>query len=352
MTIQLSRYETWELDAMVAQMERPNPWLMRTFFPRQKFFETKQIEFDLVDRGRRLAPFVAPQVAGKPLVREGYRTKTLTPAYIKPTDLVRPDQAFTRLAGEGPYGGVLSPKQRFDRIVAEYLALHEDSIDNRLEWMAAQALVTGGITIAGESYPTTHVDFGRDATLTVALTGTAKWDQTTATPINDIETNSLNVRVLSKGAIVDTLVMDGASWNLLKKNAQITDLIDIRFRRSFGTGETSVDSGPRTTLNEALYVGTLQGKIDIYVYDSYYLDDSGASQPYLPANTVLGISSGALEGTQYYGAIIDLDCEIAARRSFTKSKVLFQPSGLELVTQSAPLLAPKRPNTVFRLTVA
>ena len=23
---QLSRYETWELDAMVSQIERPNPW--------------------------------------------------------------------------------------------------------------------------------------------------------------------------------------------------------------------------------------------------------------------------------------------------------------------------------------
>ncbi|RRB83721.1 major capsid protein, partial [Escherichia coli] len=88
MTIQLSRYETWELDAMVEQLERPNPWLLRTFFGRSKFFDTKQIEFDIVDRGRRMAPFVAPTVAGKPMVREGYRTRTLTPAYIKPTALV------------------------------------------------------------------------------------------------------------------------------------------------------------------------------------------------------------------------------------------------------------------------
>ncbi|PCL41264.1 major capsid protein, partial [Lacticaseibacillus rhamnosus] len=81
------------------------------------------------------------------------------------------------------------------------------------------------------------------------------------------------------------------------------------------------------------------------------LDDNGASQPYIPANTVIGIATGALEGTQYYGAILDLDAEIQARRSFSKSKVLFNPSGLELVTQSGPLLAPRRPNAMFVLTV-
>jgi hypothetical protein len=351
MVIQLSRYETWELDAMVEQLERPNPWLLRTFFGRQKFFDTKQIEFDIVDRGRRMAPFVAPTVAGKPMVREGYRTRTLTPAYIKPTALVQPGEAFTRLPGEGSYGGVLTPKQRFDAIVSEHLALHEDMIDNRLEWMAAQTLVNGSITISGESYPTVTVDFGRDPSLTNTLTGGAKWDQTTATPLEDIENMALLVRQISKGAVVTDLVMDGASWNLLKKNTEITDLIDIRFRRDVG-GTTAIDGGPRTNLNEPVYVGTLQGRIDMWVYDSYYLDDAGATQPYIPAKTVIGISPGALEGTQYYGAILDLDAGITARRSFTKSKVLFNPSGLELVTQSGPLLAPRRPNAMFVLKVA
>lgn len=349
MTIQLSRYETWELDAMVAQIERPNPWLLRTFFNRVKLFESKSIEFDLLDRGRRLAPFVAPQVAGKPMKLEGYRTRTLTPAYIKPTALVTPSEAMTRRPGEG-YGGTLTAKQRFDAIVAEHLDNHEQMIDNRLEWMAAQALVTGGIVISGEDYPEAHVDFGRDASLTITLTGGAKWDQSTAAPLKDIETAAQLVRKVSKGAVVTTLVMDGGAWALLKDNADIADLIDVRFRRNVN-GTTAIDAGPQTKMNEAVYVGTLQGRIDLYVYDSYYQDDSGADQPFIPANTVIGVSP-ALEGTQYFGAILDLDAEIAARRSFTKSKVLFNPSGLELVTQSGPLAAPKRPNAMFVLKVA
>jgi hypothetical protein len=348
-TFALSRYETWELDAMVVQMERPNPWLLRTFFPGEKLFGTRAIEFDLVDRGRRMAPFVSPLSQGKPMRREGFRTKQLSPAYIKPTDLVTPQEGFTRMPGEA-YGGVMSPQARFDRLVSQQLGEHLDSIENRLEWMAAQALVTGGITISGDDYPTVHVDFGRDATLTVSLVGAAKWTTTTAAPLDDLEAAALSVRRISKGAIVTDIVMDGATWNVLKKFQSIQDLLDIRFRRSLGE-DSRIEQGPRTKLNEAVYVGTINGILDLWVYDSYYLDDTGTEQPYLPPYTVLGIAGNALEGKQYFGAILDLDANIEPRRTFTKSKVKFNPSGLELVTQSAPLVAPKRPNAMFVLTV-
>jgi hypothetical protein len=36
---------------------------------------------------------------------------------------------------------------------------------------------------------------------------------------------------------------------------------------------------------------------------------------------------------------------------FHKTKEQFDPSGLELVSQSAPLVAPRRPNASARITV-
>lgn len=351
-SIEINRYETWELDALLAQIERPNPWLLNTFFPTQRFFESKQIEFDLIDRGRRLAPFVSPLVAGKPMLREGYRTRQLQPAYIKPTDLIVPTDSFVRRPGEAYGGASLSPQQRFDIQVQETLSLHEQSVDNRLEWMAAQALVNGSIIIQGDDYPKTLVDFGRDSSLTIALTGGAKWDQTTSDPMSDIETSSLLVRKVSKGAVVDTLVMDGKSWSLLRKHATVTDLISMFYRRNLpGQQATSIDAAPRTDINQAQFVGTLNGRIDLYVYDAYYQDDNGADQPYLPDYTVLGIARGAIEGRQYFGAIIDLDAGMRATKLFSKSDKKFNPSGLEIVSQSAPLVAPRRANAMFKLTV-
>lgn len=352
MANELSRYETWELDAMVEQIERPNPWLLRTFFNRERLFSTKVIEFDLVDKSeRRLAPFVSPFAAGKVMRREGYRTKQLAPAYVKPIALVTPQESFTRLPGEG-YGGALSPRARFDRIVAETLDTHMNAIEERLEWMAAQALVNGAITISGEGYPTTYVDFGRDPSLSIFLTGASKWTAGTATPMTDIENASLQVRMISKGAVITDLIMDGATWAALRTQSSINDLISAFYRRNMpGQAPTSIDAGPRNNMNEAQFVGSLNGRFNLWVYDLFYQDDAGNDVPHIPPYTVLGLSS-AIEGSQYYGAIMDLHANMEPRKSFSKSEVKFDPSGLELVTQSAPLVAPKRPNAMFVLHVA
>lgn len=343
-TFALSRYETWEMDALLAQIERPNPWLLETFFSRQRFFDSKVIEFDLIDRGRRMAPFVSPLVQGKPMRLEGMRTKQLTPAYIKPIHLLTPQESFTRRPGEA-YGGAKSPKQRFDELVAETLAMHKDMLTNRLEWMAASALVNGSITISGEDYPTVLVDFGRDASLFLNLTGLpSAWDQIGANPTQDMETMALRVRQISKGAVVTDLIMDGATWQLLRFHSSVTQLISAFYR----VGTSAVDPAPRTVMNQAQLVGELNGRLKLWVYDAYVQDDSGNDNPLIPPYTMIGLSS-AVEGSQYYGAINDLEAGMQARDLFTKSKVKFNPSGLEVVSQSAPLVAPKRINAMFRI---
>jgi hypothetical protein len=340
----LNRYETWELDAMLEQIERPNPWLLNTFFNRTKMFTTPTIEFDLIDRGRRMAPFVSPLVAGKPMRLEGMRTRSLAPAYVKPTAMLVPQQSYVRRPGEG-YGGTKTPQQRFDELVAETLALHTDMVNNRLEWMAAQALVFGAVTISGEEYQTVLVDFGRDPSLTLNLSGLpTAWDQVAATPMEDIETMALKVRQISKGAVVTDLVMSGTTWQLIRFHSNINDLISAFFRR----GNSEVDAAPRTDMNVAQLVGNLNGRLNLWVYDAYVQDDAGNDQPLIPDYNLLGLSH-QIEGTQYYGAILDLDAQMQARTLFSKSEKKFNPSALELVSQSAPLAAPKRPNAMFRI---
>lgn len=343
----LSRYETWELDAMIQEIDRPRPWLLNTFFSNTKFFTSRTIEFDIVSHGNRLAPFVSPLAPGKASVRDGYRTRFIEPAYIKPLDLLQPADGFTRLPGEA-YGGQLSPQQRFDRLVAEKLDLHQEMIDNRLEWMAAQALVEGKVVIEGEDYARKLVNFGRDSSLDIYLTGGSKWALATSKPCDDIEASARLTRVVSKGAVVTNLVMDGQTWNLLRKHAQVQDLIDIRYPNA---AASSIDRGPRAAvINEPVHVGNLAGRYQLWVYDAYYQDDKGNDQPYIPPFTLLGLSN-QIQGTQYYGAILDLEAGIQPVKSFTKSKLKFNPSALELVTQSAPIVAPKRPNAMFRIVV-
>lgn len=339
------RYETWELDALVENLERPNPFLLRMFFGNVRQSEAATIEWDIVEGGRRMVPFVSPLVSGRPMRGRGSRVEQFKPAYVKPKGYITPQDGFTRRPGE-PYGGNMTPKQRVDRILAEKIADHEDMLDNRLEWMAAKALVDGSITVSGEDYPSVVVDFGRHSDLEDTLASGARWSQTTAAPLDDIENMAIDIRKRSYGAVADTVVMDGSAWGYFR--TRMIDNVLFNTQRRLGTAQ--INSGPRANVDGEL-VGDIGGRFNIYVYDGYYEDEAGDMQPYLPQYTALIASSKGIEGRTHYGAIQDLQANLIATRMFHKTKEQFDPSAVELLSQSAPLVAPRRPNACARLTV-
>jgi Phage major capsid protein E len=347
----IRQYQTYEVDEMVENIEVQPPFLLGRYFGRVKTFDTEMIEFDVVDRGRRIAPFVSPLTPGRVMRRPGYRTMQFKPAYIKLLKLIRPTDTFTRMPGEA-YGGAMSPQQRLDRIFAETVRMHMEARDVRLEWMAAQALVTGQITISGEDYPTVVVNFARDPGVSVTLSGGALWTApTTAKPMDDIENIALLVRRKSRGSVVGDLIMNGYTWSLLR-TILMTDpnlwKLYTTYQRVAPT--STFDLGPRQNI-EAEFVGNLSGRFNIIVYDGFYHDDNGAEQIFIPNGKVLAIASGGIEGTQYRGAIMDLEAQMEPRDYFVKTWLEKNPSGMQVLSQSAPLVAPRRPNCVGILTV-
>lgn len=341
----LNRYATWEIDEMVKEQDAPSMFLTNMFFSRIKESDTAQIEFDIVRKGMPLAPFVAPTVQGKPMRKRGHATKTITPAYIKPKDTVTGTEPMARTAGED-YGGSKTPQQRYDEAIAECLQDHRDMIEMRLEWMAASILNTGTVTIVGEDYPEHLVDFGHDPALRQTLVGAATWDQATANPMKDIEDMALLIRQESKGARANKLVMDGEAWAVMREHPDLVDLLNL----DVANGDHKVDAGPRNDI-DGEKVGTLSGnRFELWVYDGYYDDESGVSQPFMKPNTVI-MASDAMDGTQYFGAIQDKDAGWKAQKIFSKTWDEEDPSGTNVLSQSAPILAPKRVNTWGTITV-
>lgn len=342
----VSRYSTWEVDTMVQSVDPSFSFLADTFFPGDRQFTTDFIEFDIVEHGRTLAPFVSPLVQGQPTRRRGFRTFQLKPAYLKMSFKVTPSDGFSRTPGE-QYGGSLTPMQRLDRAMAEQISTHDDMINARLEWMASTALVNGTITITGPDYPAVTVSFDRNSNL--ALTTGVAWSVTaTATPMSDIQTMALRVTDYSRGAVADTIVMSGANYDSVTKNAQFRDLVDTV--KSLSPGTSVWETGPRNT-RQATYVGRLAGRFDLFTYDGYYEDDAGVAQRFLPDNKVLVGSRGGLEGTKIFGAIQDLDAGMQARRHFVKTRTTWDPSAEECLSQSAPMVNMRRPNCIGVLTV-
>ena len=343
----VDRYSTWEMDAMIAAIDPPFSFLKDTFFTTEKQFTTQVIEHDIKEHGRTVAPFVSPLSQGKPTRRSGYRTFQIRPAYIKLSDTVRPQDGMTRLAGE-PYGGQFTVQQRIDALVAEQIATHMSMIDNRLEVMARDILINGKLTIITDNYPTAIVDFERNPNNTHTV-GTT-WDQTNATPLADIQAHALTINLNSRGAVVTDLVMAGSIFDLMARNQSVRDLLSKLLNLSPGT--SGIEVGPRSGSREAQFRGRLSGAYNLWTYDGYFENDTGLQVPLMPTNKVLFVCNGGINGSgpggiggkRLQGAIQDLDAQMQAKRVFIKAKNEWDPSGVTVLTQSAPMLAVDRPN--------
>ncbi|WP_296201483.1 major capsid protein [uncultured Hyphomicrobium sp.] len=337
---QLNRYSSYTQDGVVETIEPLFSWLVPMFFGTVKTFETEFVEFDIVEGGRRIAPFVSPLAQGASTRDVGYRTYQLKPAYIKLLDTVRPESGFVRLPGEA-YGGSISPAERLARSVAAKIALHREMIETRWEAMAAEVLLTGKLTIKDMDYPRAVVDFERDPNLTIEV-GTV-WSNTgAATPLDDIVALADAINTASKGAVANNLVMRTKTWDSLMKNTAVRDLVNRD--KNLSPSTRGLEFGPRSSDKKPVFRGILSGQYEIWTYDGYYEDDNGLAKPFIPEGRVIMSDSAGIEGVRYHGAIFDMEAGLAPIEIFQKSRELWNPSGQEVLTQSAPMLGVRRPN--------
>ena len=334
-------FDTAVLSRVVAELPQPAPFLLNSFFPTVQTEESEEIHFDVDSGRRRLAPFVSPVVAGQIVQSQGYTTKSFRPAYIKDKRVFDANRPFKRAIGER-LGGAISPAQRQQLALARDLSDQIGMLTRRQEVMAAEVLRTGKITVEGDLYPKVVVDFGRHADLTpAALTSTARWGQSAAKPLDNLQDWSLKVTQHS-GATATTVIMDAKSYAAFAADHAVKELLD-RFRGQAALSPTVVGEGGR-------YMGTI-GDFDIFVYAGWYESPTtGALTPYLPDGTVI-ITSPDLEGVRAYGAIRDEEAGFQALPYFPKSWVEPDPAVRYLLLQSAPLIVPYRVNASLCATV-
>jgi hypothetical protein len=338
--------ETHDLIGVVERIPFPvTSYWLDLCFPMEHTSQSEFIDFDIVDDHRRLAPFVAPTVQGQPMTQHGYSTRKFKPAYIKPKDTFNPTRVIQRRAGE-PYTGAMSPAARRDAIVADILLQHVNGIRRRWEWMACRAAVDGAVTIAGDNYPTVQLSFGRNAANTKTLTGTALWtDTANSTPLDDIET--WNQEMFDRaGYGVDRITFSPGAWKAFINHPSLKDMLDLTSVKA----ETSLVVGP-TRPAPFQYRGTLKSaNIQLWVYNDKYEDNQGVSQSFLTDGDIV-LTSSAVDGVRAFGAILDDDANYQSLPMFPKMFKVPDPSGVFIMTQSAPLMIPKRPDATMRVTV-
>lgn len=336
-------YSTHALKATVRSLRRPKTFFLDNWFKTIQTEESEEIHFDVEVGNRKIAPFVAPTSKAQTIERDGYRTDTFKTAYIKPLTALRPKDTLKRAMGEQIGGLELTLQQRRALAVAETLMDHTDRITRVQEIMAASALRTGTVIVAGEGFETQTVNFRRSAALTIVLTGGELWSASTATPLDDIDEAIEKVHQ-EEGAEIDSIVMDPFAWRAFRKNADVREALDNR--RANGVGP--IELGTISLAKGAKYVGSI-GAVSYYVYSEYYEDIDGTTKPLLPAGTVIGVSSD-LGGVRAFGAIQDEEALIATE-FYPTSWTEKNPSSRFIMTQSAPLVVPTRPNSTFSMSV-
>lgn len=331
---------------------RKLPSFFRRWFPTRINSDNEYIMFDVVDKKKRLAPFVSPLVQGKVMEAWGYLTKMFKPAYLKPKAIVKPTDAIKRVAGE-QLTGTLSMAERRDIHVRNHLADQEDAIDNRIEVMCAEALRLGQVTVSGDGYPTQVVNFGRNAAHRIVLTGADLWSAGTATPNADLEEWAALVRDNGDGAVVTDWVMGGRAFSAYKTWLETNkpELLKIMLD-SQNRGQTmTLQMGPQTA-RKFVFQGYV-GEFGFWTFVDTYQDEDGVTQQVFPQNEVLGLS-GDVEGAICFGAIMDLDAGdsgMAVMEKFPKMWRVKDPSSENIMTQSAPLPVPLRPNATVSAVV-
>jgi hypothetical protein len=314
--------------------------------------DREEILFERLDiDNRRLAPFVAPNVQGRVMRAQGFSARTFRPAYVKPKHIVDPQKAIPRMFGEPLLGG-LTMRQRFDARVADNMRLEKEMIQRRWDWMAAAAIRDGSVTVSGDDYPTVVVDFLREPSLTIQLSGTATWNNvSTANPLSDIDSALESAFQYGLAPITD-LVFGTAAWKNFTQNSQVYELLN-RFYR--GTESDFDRSGvmPQNNFQQVGRISGANGSLALWRYKNWYSDvgpDGKLTQmQYLDDTDVVGFGP-AVDMVACYGAIQDVDAGFVAQADiFPKMWKNEDPSVVYTMSQSAPLFVPTNPNNTFKI---
>ena len=336
----LQLYDTVELMGVIQTLKPVNTFWRDTCFGTVQTFNTEYIDFDMVNGGRRLAPFVAPTVQGKVMKDKGYTTKRFAPAYIKPKMTFDPNRVLKRRPGE-PYTGMMSPAARRDAIVADMMREMVEMHVRRQEWMAAQAVLTGKITVSGDHYPTQVIDFGRAVNQQVVLTGTATWaaaNDTTVNALDDLELWASRIQETS-GYAPTMLVMGLGAWKVFSKKSYVKDALDNNYRGG-SSNLTVFEPGN----GEAIQFRGVIGPWQVYTYNDLYDNDSGSTVSLMDQKSIALFSPQGLQGTRAFGAILDPEAGYQPLEMFPSNWVERDPAGEFFMIQSAPLLVPAQPN--------
>jgi hypothetical protein len=326
----------------------PENYWISNFFPGVAQFTEEEIDFTKISDIRKLAPLVVPTAQGVPIYSAAERLSSFAPAYIKIKDPIKATTVMRRRAGLGELGRnrpVLTPEQRYAKLVGDIVLQHRYATERRWEWLAAEAIIDARVILQDDRYPRTVVDFGRDSSHTIALTGAAQWGQAGVSILQSIQAMRQIVRTAKFGGVTNRITIGQNVVPIIQSDPEIREFL-----------KTDWKSGTNINLKmgmlegaEVEYLGNIEN-LNIFVYSDYYELPDGTAVPYMDPNDIV-LTGPNIKGVKAFGAIQDIKAQFRADPVFVKMFDEDDPSQTNILTQSAPLMVPVNPNATLRATV-
>ncbi len=304
------------------------------------------IYFDKLTDTRKLAPLVIPMAQGRAMYDQASNLARFKPAYIKAKDPISPERAIKRRPGEDLLSpNVMTPYTRFLQILGDILRVHREGVENRMEWLFAEAAMYGKVTLAGPDYPTTIVDFQRDPSHTITLAGANLWSNVDAPIVDMLNTWVEKIRRAQFGGPVTRITIGKNVVAPFLANKQVQATRNLLIRGTDGVPPASIRRG--NPYSEMMFKF---GNYEIWTTSDWYTKTDGTIGEYMNPNGVL-LTGPNVNFVECYGAILDTDANLQALPVFIKQWKNEDPSVTYVMTQSAPLAVPVNPNNTLFATV-
>lgn len=362
-----ANYELWDTNTFLGVMrdveEDPLYW-MQWFLRTVETDATGYIDFEKMPiQNRKLAPFVLPEGRGRSVYDDTSTAYRFKPAYVKVHDQIDPLMPLTRRVGIDSNMSqirldLISPMERLDLIRAQMTGSHVRAIRRTHNYMAAVALRDGQITLTGDEYPTTVVNFQRAANHTITLTGGDRFGQVGVSILDFFQLVIDRMSETEFGAVPTRATMGQAVWNVVRKDPEFKALLDtnytskptLEFERGLYTAQ-----GQKVFRVGIIGIGGASGQIiELWVDNSTYQDpQTNVVTRYLGSHQMLFTGSADdVMGHQAFGAIKSRAASYQPLEIFGQNWLGPKPQEVEYIQhESAPLMVPINPNATLLANV-
>lgn len=307
--------------------------LFELFFPVVEVHGENIVEFDKKDYTNGIAPFVEPNLDGKPIEIKGFNTHILKLPTMKPSKVIKNSDLNKKPFGQ-KVDDAVSKNARARGLVNDSVNNNEDRIDTRLEAMRADVLFNASLTIQGEGYDAT-ITFPRKASHNIDLGAGNYWDEAGQDAKGDITTF---LALLGQSGRTGThIIGDQISA------AALVDIVkdETDFRR-VEDGNLKFESF--LNVNGAVFYGKFR-TLEIWGYDGTYVNEAGATASAVPAKKMVVLSAENNNEMSFgYAGDVEIELDIADGFEISSRNVVSKLIGtrssveIESVLTAAPLL--------------